>query len=60
MRIIKHGDRNELKEFYFECGNCGCYFVAEVCECSVHFYMITRVGVLNAKLWFTSLTRKLC
>ena len=39
MKIIKHGDRNELKEFYFECGNCGCYFVANVCECSAHFYM---------------------
>ena len=39
MRIIKHGDRNELKEFYFTCGNCGCCFVAEVCECSVHFCM---------------------
>ena len=38
MRIIKHGDRNELKEFYFKCGNCGCCFVANVCECSVHFY----------------------
>ena len=33
MRIIKHGDRNELKEFYFECGNCGCCFVANVCRC---------------------------
>ena len=39
MRIIKHGDRNELKEFYFECGNCGCCFVANVRECSAHFYM---------------------
>ena len=37
MRIIKHGNRNDLKEFYFECGNCGCCFVANVCECSVHF-----------------------
>ena len=37
MRIIKHGDCNKLKEFYFVCGNCGCCFVANVCECSVHF-----------------------
>ena len=39
MRIIKHGDCNELQEFYFACGNCGCCFVANVRECSSHFYM---------------------
>ena len=32
MRIIKHGDRDKLKEFYFACGNCSCCFVAEVYE----------------------------